>query len=212
MKRFLIYVSLQPKKYDPLTYQSDKFEYGETRLPILPVIHASVKDGEKCEVILIGTANENESASYEKNMKYTTDELTNWAKNHNVQMTLTVFNQKETGNMENLLTLFRRLIHAVENNWDKEDVFYADITFGMKSMTLIMLYVLRYIHSVKKNRVNTVVYGQVFRNSDNSTGGMLHDVTALFHMDSIISSVSAIPNLNAEKVIDLSFQTLLEKE
>lgn len=218
MKRFLAYVSLQPKNYNAVCYDAqagdEKLQYGKTRLPILPVINAVVEEKEQIEVILVSTDMEksdmvetNETA-YTRNLRWTEEELRAWAEKKNVDMRITHIRKEDTSSMKELLRLFDMLIGAVDEGWTKEDVFYADITFGMKTMTLIMLYVLRYIRAVKKNEVGYLVYGQY-----QQTGvGTLHNVTTLFYMDSIISRLGSMPVADPVGLVHACFADMLSDE
>lgn len=247
MKRFIAVVALQEKAYNKVVYEAtdcpEEMAYGATRLPILPVLNASVEEGETIEVILIAAKNEKLNqlvkvqkengevelkTAFERNLDWTREEILDWAASKKVHV-LGLENpiiKDEPATMTALMELFKDLINRVETNWSSEDLFYADVTFGQKPMSIVLLYLLRYIRAIKKNVIDHIVYGQIywrakiqedgkpvqtteyiFKIKDNTPifeprtkdvsepKGQLHDVTALFYMDSMIGRVGEMEGI-----------------
>lgn len=253
MKRFIAVVALQEKAYNKVVYEAtdcpEEMAYGETRLPIMPVLNASVEEGETIEVILIDAQNERleqktniqkEDGTYktafERNLDWTKEEILEWAASkqvHVLGLDKPII-KDEPATMTALMELFKDLINRVETNWTPEDLFYADVTFGQKPMSIVLLYLLRYIRAIKKNVIEHIVYGQVywknkmqdgkpvqtteyvFKIKDNTPileprtkdvsepKGQLHDVTALFYMDSLIGRVGEMDIKDPAKIISWS--------
>lgn len=240
MKRFLAYVSQQPWNYSKLVYDPSgcllNMEYEATRLPILPLMNAVVKAGETVEVILVCPRRnpkylqESEKDAFDRNLGWTREEIGEWAEKKGVTVTGMdrIIDPGEPSNMREMLGLYEALVKRVNMGYSEDDVFYSDITFGTKPMTLIQLYVLRYIHDIKKNPVEQIVYGQVYRmpkrdeqgqiirNEQNrevmETKGELHELTALFQMDSLVSKVGGMNLPHPEKVVLWSLRNAMDAE
>ena len=217
MKRFIGYISQQSGAYEKTKYRvvdcPVEMDYGETRMPLMPLLNAYVVSEESIEVILVSTIkrkDENESehkqesigeTAFERNKRYAEEELNEWARQKKVDLTITYIEQEEQTGVNNCLWLFEQLIQAIEHNWTSEDVFYADITYGLKPMTLVMLYALRYVRSVKKNHVKSIVYGMFIRISKDHFYGELYDLISLFHMDSMIANLGEMNLPGSTEVI-----------
>jgi len=239
MKRFIAVVSHQPNNYTKLQYDASScvldMTYGETRVPILPLMNAVVEEGETIEVILIANEGKNEKnnpdqrSAFERNLNWTLEEITDWAKTKNV--TLKGLDapicRDESSNMREMFSLFDDMITRVENNYHKDDLFYADITFGTKPMTVVIINTLRYIRSIKKNAVE-IVYGQVYRwpmrdqngqkilDKDRKVcfhiEGEMQELSSMFYMDSLISKVGGMKIPNPEKVVHWSLRSAIGDE
>lgn len=263
MKRFIAVVALQEKAYNKVVYEAtdcpEEMAYGATRVPLLPVLNASVEEGETIEVILIAAQNEKlkqfvevkkengdivEKTAFDRNLDWTREEIEEWAssKKVNVLGLVNPIIKNEPATMTALMELFKSLIKRVEENWSSEDVFYADITFGQKVMSIVLLYLLRYIRAIKKNVIENIVYGQVYWKTkmqdgkplqrteyvleikDNKpeimpgkidiseTKGELHDVTALFYMDSLIGRVGEMDLQNPGEVVSWALDDVIEEK
>lgn len=255
MKRFIAVVALQEGAYNKVVYEAtdcpEEMAYGATRVPLLPVLNASVEEGETIEVILIAAQNEKLEqfvevkkengdvelkTAFDRNLDWTREEILEWAaqkKVHVLGLDKPII-KDEPATMTALMEIFKELIKRVETNWSPEDLFYADVTFGQKVMSIVLLYLLRYIRAIKKNVIENIVYGQIywknkmqdgkpvqtteyiFKIKDNTPifeprtkdvsepKGQLHDVTALFYMDSLVSRVGEMDIKDPAKIISWS--------
>lgn len=261
MKRFIAVVALQEGAYNKVVYEAtdcpEEMAYGATRVPLLPVLNASVEEGETIEVILIAAKNKRleklttetkkdgtYKTAFERNLDWTKEEILEWAaqKKVNVVGLKNPIEKNEPANMTELMGLLKDLIDRVNENWHSEDLFYADVTFGQKPMSIVLLYLLRYIRAIKKNVIEHIVYGQVywktkmhdgkpvqtteyiFKIKDNmpvfeprtkdvsEPKGQLHDVTALFYMDSLIGRVGEMDLKNPGEVVSWALDNTIEEE
>lgn len=243
MKRFIAVVALQEREYNKVVYEAtdcpEEMAYGKTRVPLLPVLNASVEEGETIEVILIAAQNEKLKqlvevkkengdvelkTAFDRNLDWTREEILKWAAQKKVHV-LGLGDKEpiikdEPANMTQLMGLLKDLIDRVNENWHSEDLFYADVTFGQKPMTIVLLYLLRYIRAIKKNVIENIVYGQVYWKNKMENGhnvretlGELHDVTALFYMDSMIGRVGEMEGIKDPSGIILwSIENSMRKE
>ena len=76
---------------------------------------------------------------------------------------------------------------------------YCDITYGTKPMPIIMITALNYAEKVKDCDVDTIVYGQY--SHDGSDKGELFDVTALYHINSVINTAAMFGGQNVEEIV-----------
>lgn len=230
MKRFITYVSHQIS-YNTLEYDASSclldMKFYATHLPILPLMNAVVENGETIEVILIATEgrqdkiDSNVKQAFDRNLEITKKEIIEWAKTKNV--TLKGINEPITGeesaNMTHMLRVFAKLIARVEKDYCKEDLFYGDLTFGTKPMSIVLFSALRYIHAIRRNPVE-IVYGQVYRyTKDGKDGkpvtvweGEMQELSALFYMDSLISKVGEMDLPNPQAFIQWSLESAIGEE
>lgn len=244
MKRFIAVVALQEGDYNKVVYEAtdcpEEMAYGATRVPLLPVLNASVEEGETIEVILIAAQNEKLNqlvkvqkengevelkTAFDRNLDWTREEILEWAAGKNVHVLGLdkPIIKDEPATMTALMDLFKFLIERVNTDWSPDDLFFADVTFGQKPMSITLLYLLRYIRAIKKNVIENIVYGQVYWKTKMKGGkpvqtteykikdntpvfeprtkdvsepkGQLHDVTALFYMDSMIGRVGEMEGI-----------------
>ena len=240
MKRFLFYVSQQPANYSKIVYDASKCltcaSYGETRLPVMPLMNAVVEPGETIDVMLVATRSatdkprEGQEGAFERNLRFTKEEIAEWAQGKGVTVRGLdrSIEQEEPSGMREMLRLFERLIERIEDGYGAQDVFYADITFGTKPMTLILLYVLRYVRAIKGNDIAQIVYGQAYRTPVRDENGAplkdregrvvlemrgeLHELATLFYMDSMIAKVGEMRLQNPEQVIAWSLRNAIEPD
>ena len=218
MKRYCSYVSQQPANWNKLVYQvagdcPDSFAYPETRLPVLPLINATARGEKKIQVLLIATGSapndkrdENGETAYERNLRWTLDELKEWSKTNHTNIDYKIIVYPKRNNIGNTFELFRKTIAAMEENLSEEDIWYADMTYGMRTMTQSMLYALQYIYLIRKIPVEFLVYGEYDKDL---ASGIMHDVTAFLAMGSIISHVGGIKYLKEpEKLVHMALKEI----
>lgn len=158
---------------------------------------------------LIDALEEFKKPAFKRNLEYTCDEIETWANRNEIHADIRVIENNEPSTMKELLSLYKNLIQAVEKGYDSEDVFYADITFGTKPMTLLLMYVLRYIRAIKGNPVEHVVYGQVFWGQNRAE---LHELTSLFDMDFIVSLIGEMAVKDPTGIIKWSLDNAIGTE
>ncbi|GAB4270835.1 hypothetical protein [Thermincola ferriacetica] len=209
-KKFITSVALQalkPYKYDALGNHRLAYDR-ETCFPIIPVIYNNVNPEEKIKVIIMKTKfdpdNERERNNYlitEDNVKKLEDELRDLAAEKNFSYEITTiqrpFEDRKMAHME----LYKNIISMFED----EDILFADITYSMKTVPIILFAAFRYAYSLKKDvEIGCISYGNLnFLEPDPVLKAKIYDVTALFYIDSVVESVSRMNSDNPEALIDI---------
>ena len=80
---------------------------------------------------------------------------------------------------------------------------YADITFGTKSLPIIVFSVLNFAEKFFKAEIKNIVYGKVDFDKDNKAfNPELFDMTALFYLNSIANTMECKDGEAAKKLLD----------
>ena len=80
---------------------------------------------------------------------------------------------------------------------------YADITYGPKSLAIILFSVLNFAEKFFKAEIKNIVYGKVDFDKDNkSVNPELFDMTALFYLNSIANTMECKDGESAKKMLD----------
>lgn len=185
MKKFISVIPLQKKEslhkvnYNSLDNSSLDSDI-ETRFPILIAIDKSVKSGEKISVISVVT--DYELAEFH-NEEFK-EELAELSEKNGFEYEITEISTPYDENVEVHLKLFGDLIEQFQAG----DILTADITYGTKPTPMILSMALNYANnSLANTDVDKIVYGRF----DFSTRKpYIHDVSALFYMNSAIDKIS----------------------
>lgn len=100
---------------------------------------------------------------------------------------------------------FRQLVNSLENGCE----IYADMTFGPKTLTPILFYVLGFAEKFFDADIKNIVYGKVdFDKSKHPIPDTaeIFDVTSLFYLNSMASVMKAPDGDAALKMLDSFFE------
>ena len=194
MKTFLSFSPRQPEHalkkavYEPV--DNKLLTYGQTRFPIIPVIHAYAQPGEAFRVLLVVEEYEN----CVRNAQLFRQELEGMCREAGLpQPELQVLSIPFDDSVATQLSIFQLLTEHIQDEAD----LYACITYGSKPAPIVELMALRYARQMKKNTyIACVVYGQFDHNRGKA---MLYDVTALARLDDLMRVLidSGVPNPQA---------------
>ncbi len=97
---------------------------------------------------------------------------------------------------------FQKLIDCAE----EDDELFADMTFGTKPQSTVLMMAVQYAYRIKKNTsISRIVYGEVVRpnpKDDSTWYGLVYDMTALIRMDEIVRLLADQKVENPKAVID----------
>ncbi len=181
MKKFISISPFQNPEYMErgVVYVPDNnpdLRYSETSFPIIPVINAYAKSGEKVEIITVVADYDYAIGNYE----LLKTEIKNLSQKNKFEYTLKEILIPYSDNIDTQLEMFGKLIEMTED----EDMVYADITFGSKVMTQVLNMGINYGYRVNKNvSLGCIVYGKL---DHKTNSGRIYDETSLNYMDEIV--------------------------
>ena len=101
-------------------------------------------------------------------------------------------------------------ISAMLSKIEKNAELYADITFGQKTLPMLLICVFHFAEKFYNADVKKIIYGKVeFIKHDNGIAypknPELYDVTSLYYLNNLIGSMEAPSNENALQLLDAFF-------
>jgi hypothetical protein len=95
--------------------------------------------------------------------------------------------------------LFRNMV----NELAEDTVVYADITYGTKSLPIIVFSVLNFAERFFNSDIKNIVYGKVdFDKTNNPVNPELFDMTPLFYLNSLANTMECNDGDQAKKMLD----------
>lgn len=182
MKKFLMVTSqlsedlLAEYVYEPV--DNPLLEYGRTHFPIIPLVNASVEEGDAIEAIAITY----DIPDCHRNLALLNEEISAVCASKNAQCCMNSIEVPFDDSIKAILNVYQQLIKLVEDG----DELYADITYGSKPMPIILTMALQYAYRTKRDvSIECVVYGQVSHFKE-TMDARIFDVTALVQLDEIV--------------------------
>ena len=93
------------------------------------------------------------------------------------------------------------MIDKIEDN----SQLFADITYGQKPLPMVLMCVLSFAEKFLNCDVKSVVYGKVNFTGENISNPELYDVTSLYYLNNLTSSMVAKDSKDARKALDKFF-------
>ena len=176
MKKYIF--ALPAEKTEKCLYRSDEAEL-ETRFPILLPLKATAEQGELVNITLIISENSPGTSANFLNLMM---ELKALAEEVGFKYDLTEIRIAGEETPDKQKRVFEALIETLGDG----DSIFADITFGHKAIPLIIFTALSFCYKLRQNaEIRSVFY------ADQSSGTpVIHDISTLFYMESVIHSVS----------------------
>ena len=95
-------------------------------------------------------------------------------------------------------TLLQKMINELSEKLE----IYADITFSVKSLPIIIFSVLNYAQKFMKADIKSIVYGQAeFNKKKEAYNHTLFDMTALFYLNAIVNNIEGKNGNEAKKIL-----------
>lgn len=184
---FITAISLQGAKgLEKGLYQPDGFsleENIETSFPIIPVIKGQMRKKENVRIIALRTENDDVKDNYQAFLSEVNALGIDEAQVTPISI---VENQSKAMGLATLL----RIIDAIP----EDSLVFADITFGTKPMSAIILYAMNFIEKLKDAEVDGIYYGELPREKGVSVWerAKLYDLTAFKYLQGVIESLNGL--------------------
>ena len=164
-------------------YQPDGFMLSknvETSFPIIPVIGSTMGNSEDVKIIVLRTENNDVKDNYEAFVNEV--EALGIAKESIKEISIEENQNKVIG--------ITTLVHVLEEI-PEDSLVYADITFGTKPMSAIILYAMNCIESLKDTEVEGIFYGELPREGGKSNWerAKLYDLTAYKYLADVVEQL-----------------------
>lgn len=184
---FITAISLQGAKgLEKGLYQPDGFfleENIETSFPIIPIIKEQMRKKENAQIIVLRTENNDVKDNYQAFLSEVNDLGIDEAQVTPISI---VENQSKAMGIATLI----RIIDAIP----EDSLVFADITFGTKPMSAIILYAMNFIEKLKDAEVDGIYYGELPREKGVSVWerAKLYDLTAFKYLQGVIESLNGL--------------------
>lgn len=182
-----VYSAQQKEFFDGSTYK-EKIYY-----PVNVVLANELKQGDEVKLVLIKTKDEGRE-DCETVFKENSEKFINELKTICEEI-------GAVGNIENPViidTQFKETQDIFEERFIKffdvleEDAeIYADITFGPRVFSMIMMDVLRFAEKFFNADLKSVVYGQTSFNNGKASPGTVYDISSLYFLNNITNVLKA---------------------
>lgn len=191
MKKFITYVPMQTGsnllKGKYISLENIKLNMSdEIIFPIECIINGYTENNEK---IMLITLLEEGNTDCEDNLKLMQKRVSDIATPKNIQVIIekVYISPKET--TENHLKTFKNIISLFEDG----DDLYACVTFGTKPTPIIQMMAFNFAYKNLKNvTIGVIAYGKVNREHGKPVSYYIYDITALFFMNNIVDTLSAL--------------------
>lgn len=187
VRTFITAISLQGNNdLEKGLYKPDGFQLREniaTSFPIIPIVKEYMNREKDVRIIALRTENDDVKDNYEAFLKEV-EEL-GIAKEQVIMVPVEENQNKAIG----LATLVRIIDEIPEDS-----LVYADITFGTKPMSAVILYAMSFIEKLKDAEVNGIYYGELPRKNKVSDWdrAKLYDLTAFKYLSDVIEQLKGL--------------------
>lgn len=203
MRHFITVIPLQTQNNLKQVHYDNKENLKElnseedftTAFPIFIPILNTVKNGEEIRITVIITrkAPKDNIEDYEnfKSFKRQLKEIKDKIGFEYGEINEIVTNGEESSGKH--LSLFKKLIASFQEN----DSITADITYGNKPTPIALLMALNFANQFCFNTtIDMLVYGAIIRFDDGSSSNCIFDVSALFHMNTMLTLMESLKPSN----------------
>lgn len=178
----------QLKKVYYQAVENGKLEYDkEIRFPVTAAIHGYVEKEDKVRVLAIrDTEDENLMRNYERFFTAEMDAIRDEKEISPENFIIETIDVKDFSAMNTDVELYEKLIDALK---DDEDLHFC-ITYGIKSLPIILFAVAGYANKVKKSDISCIIYGNMRRKKGKVVGSEVHDLTSLFYRNMLFMKLA----------------------
>ncbi|MCK9576074.1 MAG: TM1812 family CRISPR-associated protein [Clostridia bacterium] len=206
MKKIVLCNIMMKAEFYPFKYKVDgnsTIEYdGKVVFPINGVLAKTLKKGDCVKVILL--KKEDLDRNSEKNVGEFKSELDRINTEIGAEIEYKILS---TPHNESRLVQ-ERLLKDIIAEFSDNAAIYADITYGTKSMPIIIFSALNFAEKFFKADIKNIIYGKVDFVKDKTTGKTnaqnpeLFDMTALFYLNSIANTMTCKTSEQAVKLFN----------
>jgi hypothetical protein len=173
---------------------------GEVIFPINGVLASTLKKGEEVKIVLL--KKEDIAGNSGKNTGEFMSELDKINANIGAKIEYKILSTPHDESREVQEKLLKEMVNELVMGVE----VYADITYGTKSLPIIVFSVLNFAEKFFKAEIKNIVYGKVDFDKDNKpVNPELFDMTALFYLNSIANTIECKDGEAAKKLLDTIF-------
>lgn len=188
-----------------IVYKSVENKAIEYEKPVLFTVDSllakTLRSGDKVKVVRIVT----EGKFSDDNLRLQKDELDKINSEIGADISYVEVREAFSESNQVLHSRFRQLVNSLENGCE----IYADMTFGPKTLTPILFYVLGFAEKFFDADIKNIVYGKVTFDKNKHPlpdTAEIFDVTSLFYLNSMASVMKAQDGDAALKMLDSFFE------
>ncbi len=195
---YLTGIPLQPMGSKVL-YETRNYENPaniETCFPIIPILNNSIENRNEKIIISVRTKNEDTDANMEI-LKNEIDDITENDFKVQIKDIYVPEDQLEIVNGNYLM----RIIDEIE----EDSIVYADITYGTKLASVMMVYALLAAEKIKNIEVRGIYYGEVVRENKIAKAYYSYDMTKLMLLSGSIDGLDRLGISDKRRMITKLF-------
>lgn len=175
--------AIELKPLQPVNFTLDT-NINEYAFPIIPIIDSTMHEGDDCKVIVVRQTNSVSSPNY--NLMRSELNALNLDRLEIIDVAV-----DENQSTDLLVGLYKKLLTYTEN----DACYYADITFGSKTLPIIFFSVLTYVERILVDtEVSGIYYQEVLRSAGKMRDAYLYEVSAIFSLNSIAYGLTDTPD------------------
>ena len=183
-------IELKPLQTVGFTLKTDIKEYA---YPIIPIIDATMREGDEAKIVVVRQTNSEINPNYEK-FRAELDSL------HLERVDVIDVAVDENQSEDLLLGLYKKLLTYTEN----DACYYADLTFGTKTLPIIFLSVLTYVDRILVDtEITDIYYQEILRKDGKMRDAYLYEVSSIFSLNSIAYGLTDAPDGDREILFNM---------
>ena len=205
MKKIVFATIPMQEVKEGIVYKSVENKAIEYEKPVLFTVDSllakTLKSGDKVKVVRIVT----DGKFSDDNLRLQKKELEKINSEIGADISYVEVREAFSESNQVLHSRFRQLVNSLENGCE----IYADMTFGPKTLTPILFYVLGFAEKFFNADIKNIIYGKVAFDKNKQPvpdTAEIFDVTSLFYLNSMASVMKAPDGDVALKMLDSFFE------
>jgi hypothetical protein len=191
----MMFAQLNKHKYKVSGNKSIDYD-GEVIFPINGVLAKMLGKNNDVKIVLL--KKEDIDRNCDKNVEEFKKELSFINRNIGAKIEYEILSIPHNESRETQENLFKEMVDELIEDAD----IYADITFSTKSLPIITFSVLNFAERFFNCDIKNIVYGRVdFDKNNNPINPELFDMTSLFYLNSIVSTLECETAEQAKKML-----------
>jgi hypothetical protein len=201
MKKIVFCNIMMKGRLNALRYSvsgNSTIEYdGEVIFPINGILARTLKKDDNVKVVLL--KKEDIDGNSDRNIGEYKKELDRLNSSIGAKIAYKILSTPHNESREIQEKLFKEIL----DEFAEGAAVYADITYGTKSLPIIMFSALNFAERFLKADIKNIIYGKVdFGKDDIPRNPELFDMSALFYLNSIVNTIECTDGNSAIKILD----------